>query len=271
MLDLLNRILLAPVDLLLGWSLTLSSDLTLVLVALASAGILVGIRRFTTDQDLLARCHRDKKRLKELIKEARARKDKEAVRRHKAVGNLIGLKTFKAEGRPLLFAIVPIALLATWCFQRLEFHPPKADEPIEVVASFPISAAGKIAHMVPEDGLRAENGWIREIAVDESAESPRAVTTWILQAEAKSTPYNLLVRCGDETAKKELLVGGRHYASPANLYDGTLQSVEIQMKPLKLFGVIPGFPAIFFPPWLVAYLLLVFPLVPLLKRVSRIY
>jgi hypothetical protein len=40
---------------------------------------------------------------------------------------------------------------------------------------------------------------------------------------------------------------------------------------VKLFGVVPGIPALHIPPWLMAYLLLVVPSVFILKRVFKIY
>jgi hypothetical protein len=42
------------------------------------------------------------------------------------------------------------------------------------------------------------------------------------------------------------------------------------MRPLKLLNVVPGIPALYCPPWLVAYLLLAVPLALALKRALRL-
>ena len=49
-----------------------------------------------------------------------------------------------------------------------------------------------------------------------------------------------------------------------------MTSTEVKLRPVKLFGVVPGLPALLFPAWLVAYLLIVIPSVPLIKKVLRI-
>ena len=35
---------------------------------------------------------------------------------------MIAMKTLKAEWRPLLAALLPVAILGTWCFQRLAWR-----------------------------------------------------------------------------------------------------------------------------------------------------
>ena len=154
MLDWLNNAILTVTDPALGWLLALPATVAIFIVALGTALLMLAIRRFTTDQDLLARCKRDKARLKQLIREARRRDDSEAVavfgsavrgalskagltpdaqdarrieamlrrmekrkdiRRFKATIAAIGVKTLWAEVKPLLVALIPIALLATWC------------------------------------------------------------------------------------------------------------------------------------------------------------
>ncbi len=43
------------------------------------------------------------------------------------------------------------------------------------------------------------------------------------------------------------------------------------MRQVRLFGVVPGVDWLLLPPWLVAYLLIAIPFVPILKAVLRIY
>src|SRR3954471_22302011 len=121
----------------LGWLLHLPSDAQLFIVAIGSAFILAGVRAVTSNQDLLRRCRADEARQKALLREAKARKDADAVKRHRATLGMIALKKFRQEGGPMLGSLLPIVLLATWAFHRLEFHPPAAGEAVEFTATFP--------------------------------------------------------------------------------------------------------------------------------------
>lgn len=275
MLTALNDVILTIADPLLGWLLRLPTDATLILVGVATALVLTFARPFTTDQDLLRRCHCDKKRLKQLIREAKRNKDKEAVRRYKSSLAVVMMRTLKSEVRPLLLAVVPVAVLAVWCFFRLEFHPPKANEAIRVHAYFPISAAENLVHIVPQDGVAAEDGWAQEImAVTDPAEGrPHGKATWHLHAEAAPEPYVLEIRYKRGTYTKQLLVGQRTYTAAVEFYpDGApMICCEIQMEQVKLFGIVPGIPSLGLAPWLVAYFVIAIPSVPLIRRVSGVY
>jgi uncharacterized membrane protein (DUF106 family) len=262
-------------DMLLGWLLLLPTDLALVLVAVGTGAILAVVRLFTTNQDLLNRCSQDKQRLKQLIREARQRKGKEAIRRYRASRGAIAMKTMKAEGWPLVAAIVPVAIIATWCFQRLALVPPPAGETIPVIAYFPVSAAGQVVHVVPQDGLSADDGWVREIeaVADPAAGPPHAMATWHLRAESRAEPYVLEFRYKKGTYTKDLLVGQRTYSPPVESYgdESSMTCVEIRLPPVKLFGVVPGVDRLGLPPWLVAYFLIAIPSVSALKRATGIY
>jgi uncharacterized membrane protein (DUF106 family) len=284
MLDWINNAVLALADPLLGWLLRLPADLALVLVAVGTGAIITFSRLFTTDQDLLRRCDQDKQRLKELIREAKRRKDKEAVNRYRSTRNMIGMMTMKQEGWPLLAAILPIAVLGTWCFQRLAFVPPQAGRPVPVKAYFPVSAVGELAHAVPQAGLREvsrdESGgsghWIQEIVKDDPGPDglvSSAVATWQIQAEARPAPYALKIRYKTATAEKALLVGQPVYSPEVEFYgdDQPITSVQLDMQPVRFLGLVPGIDWLYMPPWLVAYFLLAIPSVSLIKRVTGIY
>ncbi|MGD0896348.1 MAG: hypothetical protein ABR915_00845 [Thermoguttaceae bacterium] len=270
---LLNDAILKIADALLGWLLRLPPDVALLLIAVGTAAVMVLARLFTTDQDLLRRCDQDKRRLKQLIREARARKDKAAVQRHRATIGRIGLKTMRAEGLPLLAAIVPVAVLGTWCFQRLAWVAPEAGQPVAVVAYFPVSAAGQLVHMVPQDGLAAEDGWIQEIVADTAPGSAEAKAAWRLTGQSRPEPYTLEIRYKRAGYTKELRIGQRVYAPPVESYgDGKpLARVETELRPVDFFGLVPRIPWLDLPQWLVAYLLIAFPSVSLLKRVMSIH
>ena len=277
MLELWNRISLGVFDVLLGWSLRLPADVALILVALLSAAVLAGVRLFTTNQDLLRRAAADKKRLKELTRRAKARGDREAVKRHRSVAATVAVKQLKAEGLPLVASIVPIAMLATWCFHRLAYVPPRAGEAVELVAYTPVSAVSAVGvmHVVPQEGVAADR-WVQPIAEADYYGQKTGRAAWRISASGGPTNgqrLRLTIRYKDQSVDRELRVGQTTYAEPFVHHGDELQT-ELKMRPLKLFGVVPGVkwpggPEIL-PPWMVGYLLIVVPFVFVLKRVARI-
>lgn len=349
MLTALNDSLLAIGDLLLGWLLNLPTDAVLLIVAIGSSAVLTGVRLFTTNQDLLGRCDRDKKRQKVLLKQARrqfrrrkrelkvdikaardelrsatralqrlqraaqaggdapgeaapdpvtaavapqadlpaararcrraerALRDRRAdlkdaraeVLRHRATTAAIGMKCFRAEGKPFLAALLPIIIIAVWCLQRMEFHPPRPGRTVELAAYFPLAGVGHVAHIVPQEGVQAVGGWVREVGFDPDG-MRNGLAVWTLKAAARDTPYVLKLRHRGRTYERPLTVGGRTYSAwYLAVDDGVLAGTQVRMEQVKLFGLVPG--VLGLPPWLVAYLLIVVPFYFVLKRVWRVY
>lgn len=271
-----NALSLGLCDLLLGWLLHLPSDAALIAVALGTSAAMTAIRLFTTNQERLGRAARDASRVAALAKEAKAANDKAARQRFQTTKTMLAMLKLKAEGWPLLVSILPIALLATWAFHRLEFHPPKAGEPVTLEVNLPESAADQPVTLVPADGLVAADGWIKLAQVTAVAgQPPVAVATWALKAAASDKPYRLVVRLWDRgedrfrSIERELWVGKTVYAAPIAEHGGEVRSMW-HLTQVRLFGVVPGWGA-FLPPWLVAYLLLVIPSVFVMKRVFRVY
>jgi len=276
MLSTLGDACLQVGDWLLGWLLLLPTDLALILVALGTSAILVLVRLVATDQNLLARCRQDKTRLRELIRAAKRASDKGAVQRYQATFSTISLKALKSEWKPLLVSLIPMAFVTVWCLARLEFHPPKEGDLVELRSYFPASSIGQVAHVVPQPGIDAVDGWIRKIDEDPAPGpdgSANGLAIWKLRAAAQKTPYDLIIRHAGESRNRRLLVGARHYAPAIELYDdgGRQLGSEVVMRPIQLFGMIPGIPALAFPPWLVAYLLIAIPFVWVFKRACGIF
>jgi len=206
------------------------------------------------------------------------------VNRYRITRNMIGMMTMKEEGWPLLAAIVPIAILGTWCFQRLAFVPPRAGETVLVKAYFPVSMVGELAHVVPQEGVcevsRGDSGssgqWIQEIkndGPDPNGTAINGIATWRIQARARPEPYAREIRCKTATVQKELLVGQPVYSPDVEFYrnDQPIMSARIDMKPVQFLGFVPGIDWLLLPPWLVAYFLIAIPSVSLIKRVTGIY
>jgi hypothetical protein len=211
--------------------------------------------------------------LRELVGQARQRKDKPAIARHRSVSSLVALKQLGQEGWPLLAAIVPVLLLAGWCSYRLAFHAPAANQPIEIVLHAPVSAVGEIVHIVPQDGLQCES-WIQPVQSEVVGGIAGGVAHWKVQAAAADRPYRVQLRLREYTWEHDLIVGRRTYANPLVWHDGAGPwASEIRLQPVKLFGVVPGMDFtnvpwlrnlpllgwLILPPWMIAYLLITIP------------
>ena len=274
MLDALTNLTLHVMDFLIGWLLYLPMDVALVIVALGTGAVLTFVRPWTTDQEMLRRCKADKKKLASARKAAKRAGDKQAVVRIRATEAAIATKLMKAEGKPLLAVLLPILMLATWAFARLGYVPPQPGAPVSLSVSYPAAAVGQVAHVVPQDGLTAETGWIQRIAADNGLAAGGkvlGVATWRLKAAKREAPYTLQIRHAGETASTQLLVDGRRYYGPVDLpSSGGAIEVRQSLDVYKPFGFIPGIPWIAFDPWLVGYLVLAVPFVFLLRWLCRI-
>lgn len=280
MLEALNTIIMAIADPLFNWLLALPTDVILIIVGFGTGAILTLARLFTTNQDLLRRCDEDKKVLAKQLKAAKKAGDKERVKAIQACQGGIAMKAFRAEGKPMLLALIPIALLGTWCFQRIGYHPPKEGETVKVEAFFPISAADQVVHLVPQDGLETESGWVTTIVpVPDSPDGvPHGLARWHVKGKARPEPYALQVRYREDTYEMPFLVGQRTYTPEVQMFDASAPVLAMQQYPeeVKLFGVVPGFHPASFPllqigGWLVAYMLIAVPSVFLTKWLFRIH
>jgi uncharacterized membrane protein (DUF106 family) len=283
MLDTWNDLSLTVGDFVLGWLLRLPRDLTLAFVALFTALLMIGVRRFTTDQDLLRRAAEDNRRLKQLAREARRESDKKSLQRYKTTRSLIALIKLKAEGLPLLVSLLPIGLLATWALYRLEFLPVRAGETVELAVYTPVADAGEVIHVVPVDGVVADGGWVRQVeVVSEADEKPYGLATWRFRAEGKPEPYTLTFRVKDRSFNRELRVGQRIYAPPVVEHGDDYLSEwkyanEWHRAPYQWLAWIPGIPGVRtldsfgLPAWLIGYIILVIPLTLVFKRLLNVY
>jgi uncharacterized membrane protein (DUF106 family) len=291
MLDLWNNFSLTVFDALLGWLLYLPSDIVLIALALLTGGLMVLTRPLATNQNMLRRLSEDGRRIKQLIAAAKKKKDGKALERYRSTNNQIAMRKLTAEFKPLLLAIVPVALLATWAMARVEFHPPIEDEEIEVLAFAPsATAAGELIHIAPQPpDLEAVGSWIQVIVkkpnepswwerflvwahlTKPSTPEPDAVATWIIKGKARPEPYVLKIPFRDATVERKLLIGQTTYSEavvPAT--NSEPLTTEIKMRPVRLFGIVPGWGP-FLPAWLVGYIIIVVPLVFALKWAFGIY
>lgn len=254
----------------LGWLLLLPRDLAILLIAIGTSLLLVVVRRWTTNQDHLRRCRQDVRRLKELIRQARRDGDKAAAARtRRTLATVRGLR-LRAEGKPLLAAIVPIVLLALWAVERLDYLPPEVGQDVAVRAYFPPSSVDGLAHLLAPKNMELRSGAVRLVEADPDG-GAHGVASWTLRPTSASDASTLVIRHRGETVRHTLRVGGRTYAPPLAAHDGAkILATKVVLRRAKFLGIVPGIPALGCPPWLLAYLLLAVPLVPLWRRLLRI-
>jgi hypothetical protein len=256
-----------------GWLLHLPSDAALVFIALSTALLLALIRVWTTDQDLLRRIAADKRTLRQLARQARAEGDPARARRHRE--NLTHItwqtlgRTLRGEGLTLVVSLVPLVLLGTWCFYRLEYHPPRAGETIELSLLTPVTDADSIVHLAPQPGVHCHSSWARQVAAEDSVRLPRGIARWQLSLDSQPQAYDLRIRIGQMTLTHPVLVGQTRYLPPDLTY--MAYSTHVSLRPVRLFDRLPGIPWLALPAWAVGYLLIAVPGTLVLKRVMGIH
>ncbi|PCJ57372.1 MAG: hypothetical protein COA79_16015 [Planctomycetota bacterium] len=287
----LNNALLAISDPFLSWLLNLPRDVALVIIAVATSFIMTIVRKWSTNQDLLKRCDDDKKRLKVLIKTAKENKDKEAIKRYRSSLGMIGGKCMMAEFKPLIWVIIPIAILGTWAFNRMGFFAPKAGENIQITGYFPVADCGDLVFLMPEEGIEVvssekdskltePSSWIKEIKLQELTKEqkearlkPDGVANWNIKAKAADKPYKLKIRHNDKTYEMDYLVGEKKYSMNFNVFSDTemVPSAEIKLREYKPFDIVPGIESMMCPPWLVGYMIIAVLMVFVMKPALKIH
>lgn len=267
------------VDWPLGWLLDLPRDVAIAAVAVLTSLLLTLVRKWTTNQDLLGRCRQDLRRLKTLLRQAKQARDTAAAQRTRGTIAAVKMMQLRADGVVLVASLLPVALLATWAVQRLEFLPPRTGEPLTVRAYFALSAVDRLTHLVPPAQARVAGGAIQVVRLD-SADGQHGLAEWSVVPEPDAGLLTLTLRCGEQAVEHRVRVGQRTYEPPLQAHDesqGRIQITEVALQQSKFLGVIPalafpgftalGLPAFTLAPWLVAYLLLAIALVPVSRRV----
>lgn len=235
MLQAITDVCLRLMDFLLGWTLHLPWGVALFIVAALTSLALTVVRLFTTNQNRLKRCKADKARLKELRRQAKQAKDKEARKRYAATMQQIAMEGFKAEGLPLLASLIPIALLAVWAFSRLDYYPPAAGAAVPVRLTFPGSEVGTLAHLRPLDGVESKNGWIRQVKPDPNSPEGGGFAEWDLLCRKQDAPYDLRFRQGGETLDHPMLADGLRHPAPLGVFRNDTVTLTMDLVEYKPF------------------------------------
>ncbi|MFW6158225.1 MAG: hypothetical protein ACOC8E_02570 [Planctomycetota bacterium] len=294
----LSNWITAVMDIPLGWLAAIPRDLAMVIVAVGTSMILTLARKWTTNQDRLRRARHDLKRLKQLKREAKRAKDKDAARRIQTTIGTINLMKMKAEGMPLLASIIPIAVLAIWCFGRLDYYPADVGDEVTVKAWYPLSSISdpgtfSYSYLIPpgeDGGLEMVSPPVQEI-VEDPVKGPGGKTTngyaeWTIRPTKKIESVDLAIRHKGETVRHPFSAGGWYYEPPLQVHESPkIEATQVALTQYKFLGIVPGIGAgrkwyflflsfdkpYFLAPWIVAYLVIVIPFVPLLRKVMKVY
>lgn len=248
----------------------LGRDAAILIIAIGTSVFLTLVRKWTTNQDQLRRSKGDLARLKKLLREKRQAKDKAAVKAIRTTQAMVNGIRLKAEGMPLLVSLLPIILLAVWAVERLDFFPPKVGQDLTIKAYYPLASVDKLTHLVPPAGMELQSPAIQLVEVDPAGQQ-NGLATWVVKPTA-ALSTDLLIRHQGETALQPVRVGRSSYAPPLGAGSGgRILATEVVLRQAKFLGIVPGLPALALPPWLIAYLIIVIPFVPILRRALRVY
>ncbi len=273
--DPVSMTILSIGDFLLGWLMWLPRDVPLFVLAVLTAVILVVVRRWATNQDQLRRAKADRRTLKRLRRDAKAKADRAAMASLKALQARIGMMRLKAEVKPLLWAIVPIALLATWCYERLPYLPPKPGSTFTIELLHPVSAHGDLAHVVLPSFLEPVDRLLQPILAEDLPSQRYGIATWQLTRQLSPAPHDgpSIIQCVSPMGRFD------HPFEPSptrlpliarNHDDAGTIITRLVLEERRLLGVVPGIPALALPAWLVGYLIIVIAFIPVIRRVFRL-
>lgn len=269
MTDHWNQVCIDLGDALLGWSLSLPRDMTLLVIVALSVVLMLALRRLIAPLELLRAIADDERRLRELISQARQNGDREARTRHRHVRAVVAGARFRAELVPALASFVPLAVLLTWAGARLDSLPITAETPFQLTARLPASSIGELVHLVPTDGVEVESGWIREVQIHNGEAGVQGTATWTLTVDASPKPLALVVSFRDATLVHPVLVGQGRYVQ-ARIDHGRHAQTGIALKKYRPLQFVPGVTRAGMPPWCVGYLGLAIPLFLWGKRLAKL-
>lgn len=269
--DFMHTAIIKSLDVLLGWLLWLPRDAALLLVVVGTALCMTLARKWFTNQDLLRRAVADVAQLKTLLRDARRAKDKAAIQRLRGTTALVKTERLRDDLRVLAVVIVPVGLLAMWAAERFDYLPPRVGEEITLRAYYPLSSADRLSHLVPSDAFELRSPAIQIVQPDPFDKS-RAFASWRIAVLHPADDLSLTIRHQNETATHHARVGRSTYSPARQLqaHDFILET-ELELQRYSFLGVGPHRDFFGLAPWLIAYLVLAIPLVPLLRKVCRVY
>lgn len=250
--------------------LILPRDATLFVFSLLTALLMTLARRWATNQGLLRRCADDLRQLKRLDREAKQAGDKSRRQRLRSTVALVKRTQLTEDLKVLAVVLVPVAVLAMWAVERLDYLPPRVGDELVVRAFFPISSVDGVVHLVPTDGVELQSSPIQIIQPDQQS-PPSGLAEWTLRPTSAADELTLTIRHHGESGEHRVSIGQRTYLPPQQIHQNVrLSRTEAVLRRYRPLGLDLKTDSLGLPPWMIGYLLLTLLFVPRLKRVLRV-
>ena len=259
-------------DIPLGWLLGLPRDVTLLLFAIATALLMTLARRAVTNQDLLRRCAQDLRQLKQLIRSAKLSRDKPQLQRLRGTTALIKGMQLTADLKVLAVVLVPIAALALWATERLDYLPPRVGEELVVRAYFPLSSIDGLTHLVPTPGFELTSSTIQQVTRADAKLPPSGIAEWTVRSSSVADDLVFAIRHHGESGAHHVAIGRPTYLPLQQFHPNErLSRTEVVLQRYRPLSLDLKTDSIGLPPWMIGYLALTLLMVPGLKRLLRVF
>jgi len=239
MTDVWNSACIQVGDTLLGWILSYPRDLAVVLLGIMLTCLLLVVRRATIDQAHWRQIAADERRLKELLRGARAAHDYERLGRHRSVRRLVAAQRARAEWVSVVASVLILMAILPWCRRRFEYIPLREGDDVRLIVRLPFTAAGEIAHVVPQSGVSALSGWVRTLEFGNQAGRAAGTAEWSLHVAGDQVRRLIAIRVRDKTAVHSVVVGGATYEPPVQSQAGGIET-EVRLRAYQPFGLLPA-------------------------------
>lgn len=250
-------------DRILGWTLSCPRDIGLVILALLSAGLLLALRLLLVSRNTMLMIQQDQRKLNELTAQAKRSADLDALRRLRLNRGRVATRKLFTELPAVTIGVFIFATLLQWGAENLDALPLQPGVPFETTLELPASSQGMIVHLVPEEGLQSDAGWVKR--VDRTSASSSSQATWRLTA--KQGTYTLTFNIHGEALHHQLTIDGRSPPAQQVTHE-PLGITRIKASPYRPAGVIGKVGRV--PAWLVGFLLILSPVYLGARRIPGI-
>ncbi len=262
--------MLRTLDGLLGWLLLLPRDATLLVFAVLTALLMTLARRWVTNQDLLRRCAEDLRQLKQLNREAKQAGDKPKRQRLQNTLALVKRMQLVEDLKVLAVVLLPVAVLAMWAVERLDYLPPRVGEDVSLRVAFLASSVDEVTHLVPVSGVELRTPAIQVVQAGADVSSG-GWAEWTARPLNAADELTLTIRHHGETITHCVAIGQPTYLSPQQFHSSErMAKSEVRLTRYRPLGLDLRLESLGLPPWMLGYLALTLLLVPLAKRCLRV-
>ncbi len=223
-----------------GWLLWSQRDFAVVVVSVILALAMLAVRRVLTNQIRIRQIEADERRIRELIHDARTGCERGNLARYCLIRRYVAGQRARTELASSCALLIILSVVLQWGQLRLNNLPVPTGVPVRFVARFPLSAVGEVVHLVPQDGMTAEDGWIRVVYEAANASESSGRAEWTLRFTAlDSRDTRIALRFRQHCLLHTVLLGEPWYAASVQSHAiGT--ETELLTPQYRPFGIVPS-------------------------------